>query len=348
METGGIESHLLEFCKQMKTKDISIDLLVLNSVALKETEDAYKEVCRNVYFGKKEKLSLRLLWFIIIGLKLRFKKYTALYTNGQGDSIGLLAKLLNIKGTWVHHHHTSGDKEDQVNWTDSYIASLKKANIVIACSKRNAADMEKALLRTIETIPCFSRKISVDPYIICKAQKIRFGYYGRLIPEKGIDILCKMSGDEDLSQFEFHIWGEGVAYPASFFKNFPNINFHGAFSGIDGLIKTISSIDAFLLLSVHPEGLPICLLEAMSAGLPWLATNRGGIPDIACDPISTRVIPVTANYSMMKQELISFGKDISSGKITKQQQQKLYNDKFSGTALSKQWKFALGLTEVLN
>lgn len=38
-------------------------------------------------------------------------------------------------------------------------------------------------------------------------------------------------------------------------------------------------VDAFLLPS-HNEGLPICILEAMSYGLPVIATRVGGIPEI--------------------------------------------------------------------
>jgi glycosyltransferase involved in cell wall biosynthesis len=303
METGGIESHLFEFCKHMGGKSISIDLVVLNAKITPSTEASFRKFCRYVILGNNKSSFQRLIWLIMVALKLRYFKYDAIYTNGQGESIGVFARLLRTKGAWIHHHHTSGDKNDQATWGSKYLRTLKEANTVIACSLRNAQEMANALSRAIDTIPCFSRKITVNRTALNELGKIRFGYFGRLIPEKGIDLLCKMSEDSDLQNVEFHIWGEGEAYPPSFFYKFPKLNYHGSFFGLSGLTNAIASIDGFLLLSVHSEGLPICLLEAMSAGLPWLATDRGGISDIACDPNSTRVIPTDFNYEQVKQAI---------------------------------------------
>ncbi len=343
METGGIESHLLEFCKQMSGNNILIDLVVLNSQVSPAVEAAYKTYCRGLYLGKNKSATQRLLWLTSIAIKLQLRRYDALYTNGQGESIGVFAGLVRTKGVWVHHHHTSGDKEDQATWGSNYIKTLKKADTIIACSGRNAHAVSLALDRAIDTIPCFSRKISVPDTEAGVPDKIKFGYYGRLIPEKGIDTLCKLSEDRDLKDVEFHIWGEGQQYPASFFQKYPKLHYHGTFTGISGLTATIASINAFLLLSVHPEGLPICLLEAMSAGLPWLATDRGGIPDIACDPYSTRVIAVDSSYEQIKQQVSSFAEDIRQGKISKETQEQLYSEKFSAAALVQRWSDALAL-----
>jgi glycosyltransferase involved in cell wall biosynthesis len=342
MPTGGIESHLIEFCVHLVKSGVEVDLVVINSSMLAETEKLFRQICRRVYLGKHGRSTLRFFGLLLVGLRLNTKYYNALYTNGQGKSILFFSRLLPRRGRWIHHHHTAGNLADQSTWDESYRKALLTATTVIACSKRNSIEIEDALNRRVRSIPCFSREISG------KNQKhrtnLRFGYYGRLIPEKGIDILCKLSADPDFQDIEFHIWGEGVAYPSSFFDTYSNITYHGSFSGIDGLSDVITSIDALLLISTHPEGLPISLLEAMSAGLPWLATDQGGIPDIALDKNSTRVIPVTSSYLEIKVAVASFAIDIKKGKVSSAIQKELYSNFFSPSALISQWQEVLGLS----
>ncbi|TWW00171.1 glycosyltransferase family 4 protein [Chitinophaga pinensis] len=344
METGGIESHLLEFCRQMAANGTEIDLVVLNAATTGETEQFYRSICRKVLFGRHGRSYKRLLWMLQTGIKLRSsRKYDAVYTNGQGESIWMLSRMLPGYATWVHHHHTSGDAKDQATWGEKYKKTLYTANTIIACSHRNAGDMQSVLQRPVDTIPCFSRNVEVS-FADNNSGKLRFGYYGRLIAEKGIDLICRMSEDADIkNEVEFHLWGEGKNYPAPYFDQYPNVHYHGTFAGEAGLKSAIAQLDAYLLLSVHPEGLPISLLEAMSAGLPWLATDRGGIPDIACDPLSTRVISASSDYEAAKNAVLAFAKDIRSGLVTKTTQKELYANRFSAVALRTAWSNVLGL-----
>jgi glycosyltransferase involved in cell wall biosynthesis len=327
----------------MSKNNVLIDLVVVNAAILPATEQTYKGVCNQVYFGKQGRSYFRLLWLLVVLTRLTLRKYDALYTNGQGESIKLLGIILRKKGPWVHHHHTSGDVDDRKTWGSNYLEVLKKCETVIACSSRNAKEMATYLKRRVETIPCFSRKITIVNHRGEREGKVKFGYYGRLIPEKGIDLLCEMSEDSELQNIEFHIWGTGEAYPAAFFTRYSNLRYNGTFSGEAGLAATISSLDAFLLLSTHPEGLPISLLEAMSAGLPWLATDRGGVRDIACDAMCTRVIEPASDYNTIKRAVKSLAEDIISGKVSKEAQENLYNKKYSYNALIPRWSTTLGL-----
>lgn len=338
MSTGGIESHINVFLEEFsKTHEYDIDLIVLNAQIGNAQIDYLKSLCRFAYLLRGKKDLKTILFIIKRSLK---SNYDALYTNGQGNSVLLIKRVFNWK-KWVHHHHTSGDFLDQKTWSKPYLAVLRECDVLIACSIRNARNMEEVLNREVHTIPVFSKDLSNIIYKYDQNRDVQLGYFGRLIPEKGIDLLCKLSEDSKLKNVKINIWGEGENYDESFFAQFPNISFHGKFTGKKELRRVISSIDGFLLLSVHPEGLPVSLLELMSAGVPWMATNKGGISDIALDPVATRLIYSLTPYKDLRAQVKKFILDIKSEKIDRSQQKTLYQEKFSSNVLIRKWSKVL-------
>lgn len=53
--------------------------------------------------------------------------------------------------------------------------------------------------------------------------------------------------------------------------------------GPDQRIKLLKSHDVFVLPAVRPEGMPMSILEAMSAGLAVVSTRQGAIPDLVIE-----------------------------------------------------------------
>ena len=51
------------------------------------------------------------------------------------------------------------------------------------------------------------------------------------------------------------------------------------------------SIDVFILASVWPENQPLTIIEAMACGVPVIATNCGGNPELVQDKIVGRLVP---------------------------------------------------------
>ncbi len=56
------------------------------------------------------------------------------------------------------------------------------------------------------------------------------------------------------------------------------------------IVRLMAGADVFVLPS-HQEGLPVALMEAMSAGLPVVVTAVGGVPGIVTDGVEGLVVP---------------------------------------------------------
>jgi glycosyltransferase involved in cell wall biosynthesis len=69
------------------------------------------------------------------------------------------------------------------------------------------------------------------------------------------------------------------------------VHFLGTISWGDALFKVMQDSDILILPSLT-EGLALVLLEAMSQGLPVVASNVGGTPEVVCDEVTGLLFPV--------------------------------------------------------
>jgi glycosyltransferase involved in cell wall biosynthesis len=101
-------------------------------------------------------------------------------------------------------------------------------------------------------------------------------FAGRLVNEKGVEQLCQAARS---MPFRLDVYGEGplLPYLKDIYPDPDQIEFHGHISNMDEVYREGGMI---ILPSSIPENLPMVLLEAMSYGLPPIATSLGGVPEI--------------------------------------------------------------------
>ena len=197
--------------------------------------------------------------------------------------------------------------------------------------------MRQAIGRpNVEVIYCFSRQLPVSAATLPCEERIVFGYFGRLIREKGIDWILRLSEDPRLSGITWKIWGAEATYRASNFAGHANVRYLGPFSGDEGLRGAIQAIHCFCLFSTHPEGVPLSLIEVMGAGKPWIATAQGGIPELAHDAESCVIVSLD-DYEAVVEACLAMSARIRAAGIDATRQQAFYRARFASEALLPQW-----------
>ncbi|MFO0930452.1 MAG: glycosyltransferase [Gemmataceae bacterium] len=117
---------------------------------------------------------------------------------------------------------------------------------------------------------------------------------GRLSPEKGFDVLISAAARvlEAVEDVGFVIFGHGDLKPA-LLQQIAMLGLHGhvVLGGFrNDLDRFIPQADLFVLPS-YTEGLPNVVLEACAAGVPVVATDVGGTPEIIDDGTSGLLVP---------------------------------------------------------
>ncbi len=121
-------------------------------------------------------------------------------------------------------------------------------------------------------------------------------FVGNLVPVKAVDVLLDALGrlNADGMKFRLMLAGSGplrgaLEAQARQLGLAEKVTFLGS-RPQDELADWYRSADLFVLPS-HSEGTPNVLLEASACGTPWVASNVGGIPDIASRGASRLVPP---------------------------------------------------------
>jgi glycosyltransferase involved in cell wall biosynthesis len=204
------------------------------------------------------------------------------------------------RAPWIAFHHGFTNRD----WKDRFYNRLDKwamrgaDRVVVVCD---------AFRSDLRAAGVAERRISlrhnfVLPFIApadweVEALRARLGIppgatvmlaVGRLSREKGhadlLEALALLKSPEPVPDFRLVIVGEGPERA--------NLERQRRALGLDGVVllpgqqadvRPFYGLAGLVVLPSHSEGSPNVLLEAMSAGLPTVATNAGGIVEIAAD-----------------------------------------------------------------
>jgi glycosyltransferase involved in cell wall biosynthesis len=96
-------------------------------------------------------------------------------------------------------------------------------------------------------------------------------------------------------------------------------------------------MDAGVLYSRHGEGLPLSLIEMMAAGLPWIATDRGGTRELGITEQNSLIIPAGATPDETKMLTMELAARIRAGRTSRISQRAVYDRYFSSEIVGRRW-----------
>jgi glycosyltransferase involved in cell wall biosynthesis len=175
--------------------------------------------------------------------------------------------------------------------------TVRRARIVTACSAFTMRNLEAFVE---PRCPSFVIPNGVDPEEFAGANTADIGFEryvlaaGRLVPQKGFDVLIDAFATAELASINLVIAGDGfereaLARRAADLGIVDRVHLIGAV-GRDQLPALMKGALAFAFPS-RGEAFGIALLEAMAAGVPAVAAAAGGVPELARDGENALVVP---------------------------------------------------------
>lgn len=187
--------------------------------------------------------------------------------------------------------HTEATWRDERAWRTSRSA-FRRASQVIAVSAsigRRLTNADRVPATRVAPIPnalppankvCnardpFERRLAPNDLVI--------GTVARLVPEKGVEhfLVAAAAVVRELPSARFVVIGDGplrapLAASADRLGIAPRVHFLGA--RVDGP-QLVAELDVLAIPSLSNEGTPLVTLEALTAGVPLVASAVGGIPE---------------------------------------------------------------------
>ena len=174
---------------------------------------------------------------------------------------------------------------------------IGQANAIFANSRFTASKISALRPTKIEWSPYGSPLSSgkVPPH--ARGERYKILFVGRHIERKGIEYLIQAAKLLDPKKFEVRIVGKGNLTESlkNLAKEIQTENVTGPLSP-DDLRKEYQESNCFVLPAIvdskgDTEGLGVVLIEAMQYGLPVVASNVGGIPDVVVDGETGVLVP---------------------------------------------------------
>jgi glycosyltransferase involved in cell wall biosynthesis len=303
---GGVETHLDDLCaflskKSRKVFVLTYSPLTVNAKAKFFEKKGTAEITRIPWIGgnlfhKLEKFPLLEFAYLspvlflagFFFLLFNSKKIKAIHA--QGFNAAFVAKFLGLifRKRIIASTHAIYDLDEKAFFSKMIKWVLESFDLVLTLSKPSKKELEKIGLNP-EKIKVYTYWVDQKAFSPknkerCRkktglaGKKFAVFFVGRLIEKKGALLLLKIAKEMPEATFAFAGTGpvEGMLEKAQ--KELKNVVFFGKINN-KKLPEYYCSADIAAVPSLYNEGFGRVILEALSCGIPVVASNLGAIPD---------------------------------------------------------------------
>jgi glycosyltransferase involved in cell wall biosynthesis len=254
---------------------------------------------------------------------MREGKFHLVHTHGYfADIIAMpICKLLGIPQISTCHGFISNDSSLKLyNLLDKLILRFCEKIIVVSSEIMNdlvRSRINKSQIVVIQNavqVPYGNKEFEEHrnnkrQQLLIDRDTFVIGYVGRLSEEKGVRYLIEAASllKRDIVSFKLIILGDGpkrneLESSTKMQEADDYIEFLGFQSDIE---KWMPAMDVLVLPSLS-EGTPMALLEAMSVGIPIIATAVGGVPGVVSDGVNGFLVEPEDVYGLKEKILTLF------------------------------------------
>jgi glycosyltransferase involved in cell wall biosynthesis len=346
---GGIQTHLRSLARVLA--DAEHDLLLLSFGGHPDAGDRV----RNNFSTINSRVRLKYLCgsisgrtavgtFLAIQRALRNFHPDVYFACGTGWNLFAPAVFRHHRCRFIFHEVMSGEP---AGWRDSRWLVRRAFDFVVAQASPVARNFERTFgwHRPIPVIPAFAAPLEKTSRIpLVQQHRMPFGtaraaIFGRLVSHKRVAWLVGQWPRLNRSLRELHIFGTGpeeAAIRKLIFENgwSDSVFCHGSYPDAQAYVDLLSGFDLTLMPTIGAEGAPLVLLESMACGVPFVATDAGGISDYA--NTDCLIVPRDDPESFLLgiQEL---SRRLAEGTIDHRRLQDFYRSRFSFDVLKREW-----------
>jgi glycosyltransferase involved in cell wall biosynthesis len=227
----------------------------------------------------------------------------------------------------ICHHTVHGLRESKLRRGVEFFSEkliLGNAVKIVVPSAKTSVDIQKFNIER-------RRTVVINPTLVFKADRVparknrkRILFVGNIEPRKGLDVLIKALSIIKEIDFSCEIVGGCYGYD-SYFRSLQELVEDSGLSGrvvFRGKLDSSSTISSyenaniFVFPSLH-EGYGMVLLEAMSFGLPIVASDVAPINEVLRDKLNAYLVPPRNEQSLaraLREMLLAWGIQMQMGR----------------------------------